>query len=292
MRPSSGASRFTARPFHAASAAFVEPYFVEVTELRFEQAQLRVGNILLVEGPEEERVFVLQLDAEHGRLIDQRFAGLGIRRREQRSQPRAMLFLEGGIKEQSGERVLVPVIAIEPRQARARRKPQRKIDREVRVNSLGFHGSDDFLSVPDSGQVGLTVFVEHRAMDAHQVDAIRGEKPRTAAECLAGQLVRGTVDGPEAHRLTVPGVNISPVPRRDDAVFAGECFVQTPQVDGAVCRDRVGRGFEIEPVPVLCGLNGSGDQKECDQNRQDLQIRWVPFVVWIGSSMRPPYPEV
>jgi hypothetical protein len=39
------------------------------TKPPFEDAQLRIGNILLVERPKKEGIFILQFDPKHGRFL-------------------------------------------------------------------------------------------------------------------------------------------------------------------------------------------------------------------------------
>lgn len=101
------------------------------------------------------------------------------------------------------------------------------------VDPLGLERRDDLLRVRDFFRIGVAALVENRAVHAHQVHAVFGQAPRALFQGVSAQIVRRPVHRPKPHRLPVRGENKSVALGRNDAVFAGEAFVQPAQVDGA-----------------------------------------------------------
>ena len=144
-----------------------------VGEHGFQDAELRIGNVLLVERPEKEGVLVLHFQAEHGGFVEQRLA-TGAGRGEERGPPFAILRLELRIELQRGEGVLLAIVALQPGGAGLGFEPEREVNRKVRVDALSLHRFDDFETVPHLGRVHLAVLVEVAAVEADQVDTMLG----------------------------------------------------------------------------------------------------------------------
>ena len=176
----------------------------------------------------------------------------GLRRQEQGLPPALVLLLEVGVEEERGERGLLAVVAREPWCARFWLEPEREIDREMAVDSLGLHRLDDFERVRYRGRVNLAVLVEITVVDADKVDAVLGEHLGLGAQVVAF-LARGSVDSPEPDRIARLLVDELRAFDADKSAVAGGLFIQFAQVDSARARERVGLGIEDKPAPVQLG---------------------------------------
>src|SRR5262249_13349261 len=135
-------------------------------KLLLQDAELSVGDVLAIERPEEVRVFVNDLQPHDGGLVDQPLAGPRAGREQQRLPPGAVALLELSVEEQGRERVLLAVVAVEPRQPRCRPEPEREVDREVAVNAFGLHRLDYLEGAQHGGPIDFALLIEHGAMDA------------------------------------------------------------------------------------------------------------------------------
>src|SRR6516164_10890561 len=144
-----------------------------------------------------------------------------------------MLFLEMRIEFERGEWMLFTVVAREPGKVGTRREPEGEINRKMRVDTFGLHRGDDLVSVPNLRQIGLAILVEHRAVDADEIDAVAGQQFRALAQFFPLQFLGRTVDRPEADWLAIRAVNELPIVGYNDAVFAGKCLIQAAEADQA-----------------------------------------------------------
>ena len=136
-----------------------------------------------------------------------------------------------------------------------RGEPDWEVDGEVGVDSFsleGFDGGDGlehFLRVDGSG------LVEHAAVEADHVDAVLGEHACGAGEG-GGFGGAGLIDSPETDGLAVGGEDELAVFGGDEALLAGDFFVEGAEVEGGVVGEGIFGGDEGEPAVFAGGEAG------------------------------------
>ena len=224
-----------------------------VAEELLQLAHLGVGHMVVVERPEKERVLVDQLHAHERRVVHQ-----GLSRRpfagEDFLPPAPIKLLEFRLEIEQRERRRFASVTLPPPRAILRRHPEREVNREVRVNPLGFRGLDDLLLVLDQIRVDRAGFPVIKApVHADHVDPVLGECLEGCLQSIPLEFIGRAVDCPEPHRLVVLPVDEFFAADLDEAVFTREFLIEKAEVDGARLEVVSGR------VPRCPSLVGRGD---------------------------------
>src|SRR5262245_39556895 len=127
--------------------------------------------------------------------------------------------------------MFLAVVAFQPGMTRAWCEPERKIDRNVRIDPRRLHLLDDGDGALDGVWIHFALFVENSAVTTHHVDTVLGKH----APCFAQSrsifcLLRRPVHGPEPHRLAIGSMNKMAVFHDDESMLTGELLVQKSKV--------------------------------------------------------------
>ena len=196
-------------------------------------AHLGVGHMVVIEGPEKERVLIDQLHAHERGVVHQGFprrpfAG------EDLLPPAPIKLLEFRLEIEQRKRRRFAVVSFPPPRTILRRHPEREVNGEVRVNPLGFRGIDDLLLVLELLRVDRTGFpVIKAAVHADHVDPVLGERLEGALQSVPLEFIGRAVDCPEPHRLVVLLMDELFATDLDEPVFTREFFVEKTEVDWA-----------------------------------------------------------
>ena len=195
-----------------------------------------------VDRPEQQAVFVLDLDDRHARVVPEGNAGVGILRQEQLAQPCLVGVLQRGVEEQQAPGGLRRATGDSPRGCKLHRPCP--VRRERGVDTLGAHGGngapDAFaFSRVDVGDrrmgVGRQVGAQLAVQPDH-VDAAFGQEACMACEIgryggakgLAHEWVAAHfgIHRPKPNRRAVAAHEADVSAHAHEAGFAGLPFVQ------------------------------------------------------------------
>ena len=193
--------------------------------------------------PEQERVFILDLNDRQGRVLRKGDAGVGVLLGEHLFHPVLVGRLEFLVEEQQAP--VAPAARIEDAHRRLYAGRSGPVGRVGDVNALFLHRRQ---ALPEVVAVGLVdahqVAAGGRdvAVKSHHVDAALGEEAGMAREVL---VERPVVDRPEARGRPVgEGEVVAVFGAGDETVLAGELLVEAAQVEQRLGTELVARRLE------------------------------------------------
>ena len=225
--------------------------------------------------PEQERVFVLDLNDRQRRVLRKGDAGVGVLLGEHLLHPVLVGRLEFLVEEQQAP--VAPAARIEDAHRRLDAGGAGPVGRVGDVNALFLHRRQ---ALPEVVAVGLVDAHQVAAgggdvaVKAHHVDPALGEEAGMAREVL---VERPVVDRPEARGLAVgEGEVVAVFGPGDETVLAGELLVEAAQVEQRLGTELVARRLErpaalggdfagvgfLARLPLALGREGSAGKHE------------------------------